>query len=229
MKQYLIILALFGGVDQWGLPQDSDRVRWENVEVQYDRRTRTPRWVLEYLPAPVTPGRRSNRFFEEPSVPPEFRSRLADYEGSGYDRGHAAPAADFQNSDPTFTLANIFPQDSTLNRGLWADLEAWCRDKVKDAQVWIVTLPIYAPAKNGVLSTRVLAPDSVAVPTHVGKSILMLYPDGKITITSFIVPNEPPKGKLQDYRVTTDQLEFWSGVDLWSGLNDELEKELEQK
>lgn len=43
-----------------------------------------------------------------------FRSKLDDFRGSGYDRGHLAPAANHKSSqaamDDTFSLTNMSPQ-----------------------------------------------------------------------------------------------------------------------
>ena len=38
--------------------------------------------------------RANSVFKEDPAVPPMFRAKLADYQNSGYDRGHLAPAGD---------------------------------------------------------------------------------------------------------------------------------------
>jgi len=46
-----------------------------------------------------------------------------DYYGSGYDRGHMAPNADFndsyENALSTFFMANIWPQTPNVNRSAW--------------------------------------------------------------------------------------------------------------
>ena len=59
-------------------------------------------------------AKRSDHFLEDPSEPPIFRARLADYRRSGYDRGHMAAAADQKQSqhamDSTFLLSNMCPQ-----------------------------------------------------------------------------------------------------------------------
>jgi endonuclease G len=50
--------------------------------------------------------RLKSKFKEDPLVLKQFRSHLADYHGSGFDRGHLVPAADIQTSqkamDDTF-------------------------------------------------------------------------------------------------------------------------------
>lgn len=55
----------------------------------------------------------------------------ADYNHSGYDRGHMCPAADRSRSRElmatTFTMANICPQTPDLNRKSWKYLEDSCR------------------------------------------------------------------------------------------------------
>jgi DNA/RNA endonuclease G (NUC1) len=49
--------------------------------------------------------------------------RHRDYTNSGYDRGHMAPNADFndtyKNALMTFFIANIWPQTPEINRGQW--------------------------------------------------------------------------------------------------------------
>lgn len=50
-----------------------------------------------------------------------------DYYYSGYDRGHMAPNADFndtyENALATFFIANVWPQLPEINRGSWLSTE----------------------------------------------------------------------------------------------------------
>lgn len=83
----------------------------------FDLRTRNPRWVLEVINKDSLQGdgdRKNSDFFEDAALEERFRAKLSDYRGSGYDRGHMAPAANHKASqkaiDDTFSLNNISPQ-----------------------------------------------------------------------------------------------------------------------
>ena len=68
-------------------------------------------------------------FKEDESDPEIFRARLVDYRGSGYDRGHLAPAGNYKWSakamEDTFYLSNMSMQvGKGFNRDKWEELES---------------------------------------------------------------------------------------------------------
>jgi endonuclease G len=72
-------------------------------------------------------------FYEEESIQEPYRAKLADYRGSGYDRGHLAPDAAFdwsqESLEATYSLANIIPQAPIVNQQMWVDVEGYAREK----------------------------------------------------------------------------------------------------
>ena len=112
----------------------------KNLQIAFDARTRNPIYVLEKLDARLKDGPKNNRagyrFYENTNLPDYFRSRNHQYKNSGFDRGHMAPAADFSYDEnamrDTFSLCNISPQHSSLNRGTWASLEDFTRMVAKE-------------------------------------------------------------------------------------------------
>jgi len=67
----------------------------------YDARNRNPIWVYEHLTAESIRGnadRSHADFKEDGNIPQHLRATLADCKGSGFDRGHQAPAADHRSS-----------------------------------------------------------------------------------------------------------------------------------
>jgi len=89
--------------------------------------------------------RRSNQFYEEARLPFSERSLLSDYRGSGFDRGHNAPAGDMtdeRSMAQSFSLANMMPQARQNNQGIWAkNVEEPTRLYVKRAvgEVYVFT------------------------------------------------------------------------------------------
>jgi endonuclease G len=62
--------------------------------------------------------------------------RHSDYTNSGYDRGHMAPNADFndtrENALKTFFTANIWPQTPEVNRVTWLETENETRSLARE-------------------------------------------------------------------------------------------------
>ena len=102
--------------------------------------------------------------FREDSRIKTGSASLSDYKGSGYDRGHIAPAADFSYSEfalsQSFFMSNMSPQDPSFNRGVWKKLEdqvrAWA---MKNDQVYVVTGPVLNKTYKTIGSNKVSVPE----------------------------------------------------------------------
>ncbi len=73
---------------------------------------------------------RKDSFRPETRLPVSHQSQLKDYKHSGYDRGHLVPNGDMpdvKRQYDSFSLANIVPQNSEQNRGVWQQIESHVR------------------------------------------------------------------------------------------------------
>jgi len=149
-----------------------------------------------------------------------------DYQGSGYDRGHLAPAADMcwsrQAMDESFFYSNMSPQDQGFNRGIWKQLETQVRKWAVDNQaIYVVTGPILTA------NLKFIGPNHVSVPRYYYKVLLDFTRPGLKGI-GFILPNASSSLSLQQFAVPIDSIEQVTGIDFFPALPDDLEMNLEK-
>ena len=101
----------------------------EAFAVLHSGATRTPVYVAQRLNRGLIEDvdeKRADRFFADARLPSDERAELEDYKGSGYSRGHMAPAGDMPTPSAmakSFSLANMVPQNIKHNSGAWAKIE----------------------------------------------------------------------------------------------------------
>ena len=156
----------------------------------------------------------------------------ADYRGSGYDRGHLAPAADMEWSkesvSESFLMSNMTPQTPGFNRGVWKKLESKVRQWAKDfGEITVVTGPVLEKEAS---FYKTIGENCVAVPEYFYKVLLAKkITDGEeeIICIGFIIPNENTDLSFMDFAVSVDEVEKRTGLDFFSALPDDVEEKTE--
>jgi endonuclease G len=186
----------------------------------HDPDRKTPVWVAEYLTRDKASASlaRTNNFRPDPDLDKGERAELSDYKGSGFDRGHMAPAGnmkwDQQAMSESFFLSNIVPQTGKgMNQGIWKDLEERVRLwAINRGGVYIYTGPIYAKEPPDFIGAH-----RVAVPTHLYK---IIYAPVRVEAIAFIMPNiKLRSADMSSYIVTIREVEEKTGLDFLSELN----------
>lgn len=154
---------------------------YDAFAVLHSGQSKTPVFAVQRLTREVLDDaadeKRGNRFFADARLPSRERATLDDYKGSGYDRGHMAPAADMPTAaanDQSFSLANMVPQARINNQRTWAGIEKDTRRYVRRAQgpVYVFTGPVFAGnTATGAGDLRTIGPGRVWVPTHLFKLV----------------------------------------------------------
>jgi endonuclease G len=141
--------------------RDSVFVKTPIFNVVYSEKLQQPKWV-EYT-VQCHDGKISRKGLDFYPVKGIVTSTNEDYENNIYDKGHLAPAADFNcNQDylkQTFSYLNCVLQHEKLNRGAWRLLESHERELAKQYKVSVEIRMNYS--KNSkVLTTGATIPDS---------------------------------------------------------------------
>ena len=195
--------------------------------LSYDAKNKTPQWVAWELTKAETKGNeeRTNDFQPDPDV---IGAKVVtyDYSGSGYDRGHMAPAGDMKWNrkamQESFYMSNICPQNHNLNTEDWNDLEMKSREWARRyGKVYIVCGPIY----NG-KRTEYIGSHRVKVPDAFFKVILINETDKQCAL-GFLFENESGERPLKEYLVSVDSIEKITGLDFSSALPDDIENTVE--
>ncbi|MBM77626.1 MAG: DNA/RNA endonuclease [Crocinitomicaceae bacterium] len=167
---------------------------------------------------------RSNNFKSDKLIKTSS-SQLSDYKGSGYHRGHLAPAADMKYNNismsESFFMSNVSPQTPSFNTGIWKRIEKTIRDwSYLYGELVIITGPVL----NGEFLGTIGAND-VTIPKWYYKVAIDL--DNYNRNIAFLVENKGSSESIKSLVVSIDYLEEFSGLDFFHALSDEVEESFE--
>lgn len=159
--RYILFTLVFLPLFSLAQIRDSVYIKTSIFDVVYSEKLQQPKWI-EYT-VQCTDGKISRKGLDFYPVKDVVTSTNEDYENNIYDKGHLAPAADFNcNKDylkQSFSYLNCVLQHEKLNRGVWRLLEAHEREVAKNYSVTIEIRVNYSP-KSIVLKTGATVPDS---------------------------------------------------------------------
>lgn len=185
------------------------------------------KWVAYELTAAKTVNthERTDKFMVDPLVTTGSATDT-DYEKSGYDRGHLAPAADMGWSETTvaesFYYSNMSPQEPGFNRGIWKKTEELVRNwAIENKLIYVVTGPVLTAG------LKTIGPNEVSVPQYYYKVVLD-YSAPEIKGIGFIIPNTASQRDVKTFAVSIDSVETVTGIDFFPALPDAEEIALEK-
>ena len=198
-------------------------IQHTELTLSYVEKHEQAEWVYYESSSEMTDGvyKRKDNFRADGKVATVSAS-LADYSGSGYDRGHLAPAQDMKATagimSESFYLSNMSPQLPSFNRGgNWRKLE----DAVHNwghNNVVVVTGPVF---QNNL---GVIGMNNVTIPSAFYK--VVYWPTQKKMI-GFVIPHKSDGRSLQECIVPVDKIERITAIDFFPQLENILEDNIE--
>ena len=186
MRKLLLLLTF--AVSQL-TAQDTIRIVHKNYTTVFSKSLKYPIlvewWVTKSGLECANPVARKDKFIPDPLLKKD--SDIAeDYVGSGFDRGHLAPAADNRCKgadvmEESFFFTNMAPQYPGLNRGQWKNLEEWTRYLATQNDSVFVQAGCVGDVKKV---------KRLAIPSHCWK-VITIKKTGEVTAYWF--PNVPEK------------------------------------
>jgi endonuclease G len=193
-----------------------------NYAMLYDKKYKLAYWVAYPLHASyIGSSGRSDAWAYDPSISADFQVNLSSSFGNGYDRGHQIPSGDRTATRDlnatTFYYSNMTAQVSSMNQGIWNNLEQQVRTWTAQSDtLYVVT---GAAIKTATDQTITYAKGS-AIPKYYYKALAMKKGDTYYTI-GFRIENQiiPAANNYNTYRVSVANLEKETGYKFFPKLS----------
>ncbi|MCY3810769.1 MAG: DNA/RNA non-specific endonuclease [Gammaproteobacteria bacterium] len=209
-----------------GNPSAGDVVCRLGFAFGYDTNLRITRWVSYRLVNWFSASAERARFRTD-HLFPQHHQVVAAYRASGFDRGHLVPLSDVSwHSDAAQEAqfhTNLAPQHPQLNRGAWLSLEqavrGWSQEKLV---LYVIAGPVFDTDNPRQLNDVLPVPDAF---------FKIIFDPSAQSALAFMLPNGPPQTavSLSTLRVSVDDIETRTGLDLLSDLPQDQQSALESE
>lgn len=188
---------------------------------------------------------RSKTFRPDPDLPAGYSTvRSADYERTGFDRGHLCPSEDRDNTSEanaaTFVLSNVVPQAPNLNRGVWKAVEDYARKQLDTGNEVYIMAGVTGTGGSGEQGeASSLANGKITVPAYCWK-VLLILPNGDNDLqrinadtraVAVLMPNQQSASgqSWTNYRLTVGELEQRTGLRFFTNLPSDVQLALKRQ
>jgi endonuclease G len=208
--------------------------------ISYNSGRKVPNWTSWELNASYLGSTsRQDTFRQDDTLPSNMpQASLADYSGSGYDRGHMCPSGDrtltVTANSQTFYLTNMVPQAAANNQGPWNELENYSRSLAQNGkELFIISGGTFSPSSLSVGS-------GVKVPDKTWKVIVVLDAAGQgvssvttsTRVIGVLIPNNnsiSSSTPWRNFRVSVDSIEALTGHDYLSDVDPAIQSVVESR
>lgn len=209
-------------------------------------------WVAWPLTSSHTSGNESSSWKYNPNIAQNKQVNIVSnsygtmYGNDAYSRGHQCPNADRKSDDAmnqhTYYSTNQTPQrQNKFNGSIWGSLETATRNLLSSADtVYVVTGPAYRKVGGNESITYLTGvsgknanPSRLPVPNYYWKALLKVKWSGNgtsKTVSSasaigfwFVHQDYANNTPFANYAVSVNQIETWTGFDLFANLPDGIE------
>ncbi|MBO4634408.1 MAG: DNA/RNA non-specific endonuclease [Bacteroidales bacterium] len=215
-----------------------------NYSMLYDPEMYASYWVAYPLCADHLGSGRTESWAYDPDVPKAKQTDIKHgaygvsfstdkYDNQYYSRGHQIPNADRNGVDDmmaqTYYATNMTPQmQHGLNGGVWSNLEGAIRNVIKNTADTVYVVTGAAFCKKGgseTINTIINGQDGkeLPVPNYYWKAVLKVKWNGSGEVVNakacgFWLEHRDDLNAYTNYRTSVDQIEAWTGLDLFTNL-----------
>jgi len=225
-----------------------------NYTMLYDPAMYASYWVAYPLCSDHLTTGRTESWGYDPDVPEAKQAKAKNtygvslstenYPSNSWARGHQIPNADRNRvaamQEQTYYYTNITPQiQNGFNGGIWSNLEGAVRSLCSSADtVYVVTGAAFRKKNDGSEPIRTITDVNndhtvLPVPNYYWKALLKVTWSGSTVTAASAIGFWLPHGDLKDesytdYTVSVNQIETWTGFDLFPNLPGDNSSGIEQ-